>query len=162
MNANKISEAYIFDWGDTLMTDFPGEKLDMVYWEKVEAIKGALEALDHLSKINKIYVATGAPGTTPENIEAALARVNLSSYISDYFCKTKLGLNKPDPKFYQKILACTGFEPGQVTMVGDSLERDVLPCIKIGMKAIWYNPSNKVVPNSDVRQIACLSQLCGG
>jgi len=43
-------DVYLFDWGDTLMVDFPGVPGKMCNWDVVEAVDGAKEALEHLSK----------------------------------------------------------------------------------------------------------------
>ncbi len=64
-------DIYLFDWGDTLMVDFPGVPGKMCDWEIVEAVTGAKEALAALSKHAQIYIATGHfylfPSTLPEN-----------------------------------------------------------------------------------------------
>lgn len=41
---------YLFDWGDTLMVDFPNENVPMYLWENVAAVEGALEVLKNPRK----------------------------------------------------------------------------------------------------------------
>jgi len=55
-----MTKVYLFDWGDTLMVDFPQFTGKMCDWEKVEAVSGAKSTLKKLSKSSKIYIATGA------------------------------------------------------------------------------------------------------
>jgi len=46
---NKI-KAIIFDWGDTVMCDFPEYTGPMAYWPKVEVVPGIEKALQQLQK----------------------------------------------------------------------------------------------------------------
>jgi phosphoglycolate phosphatase-like HAD superfamily hydrolase len=90
---------YLFDWGDTLMVDFPDVIGKMCDWEVVKAVSGAKEALEVLSKHSQIYVATGAADSTELEIKLAFERVGLSQFISGSFCKANLGLSKGSPEF---------------------------------------------------------------
>lgn len=65
-------KVYLFDWGDTLMVDFPEAKGSMCDWDEVRAVDGAKEALAHLSKKHKIYIATGAAQSTEVQIKKHL------------------------------------------------------------------------------------------
>ncbi len=49
----------------------------------------------------------------------------------------KCGLMKPCKGFYQKALEESGASPEEVIMIGDSLEKDIIPAVEMGMKAIW-------------------------
>ncbi len=40
-----MTEVYLFDWGNTLMVDFPVVSGKMCDWETVEVVEGAEEAL---------------------------------------------------------------------------------------------------------------------
>ena len=115
-----MSKAYIFDWGDTLMVDFPDKKGRMMDWDFVEEIEGAGETLSYLSENAKIYVGTGAAKATSESIEAALKRVGLDKYVSGYFYPIEVGYEKPSREFYSAICNAIGLEKADVTMVGDS------------------------------------------
>lgn len=54
-------------------------------------------------------------------------------------------MRKADPSYYQKITDKLNVNPEQVTMVGDSLERDVHQALKVGIKAFWFNPNGNHV-----------------
>ena len=64
-----VINIYLFDWGDTLMVDFPDVIGKMCDWEIVKAVSGAKEALDVLSKHSQIYIATGAADSTELEIK---------------------------------------------------------------------------------------------
>jgi putative hydrolase of the HAD superfamily len=154
-----MTKAYLFDWGDTLMVDFPDKSGRMMDWDYVEEVEGASETLSRLSKGSKIYVATGAIQATSESIKGALKRVNLDKYVSGYFCPREIGHEKPSESFYIHICNSIGVDLADVTMVGDSLSRDVLPALDVGMQAVWLK-SKGVEENEDsIRSIKCLVEL---
>ncbi|KOE91138.1 hypothetical protein ACS91_07585, partial [Vibrio parahaemolyticus] len=64
-----MSKVYLFDWGDTLMIDFPDQIGKMCDWVNVQAVNGALQTLEALSKQNQIYVATNAADSTESDIK---------------------------------------------------------------------------------------------
>ncbi|MGR6831358.1 HAD family hydrolase [Aliivibrio wodanis] len=136
-----MRKAYLFDWGDTLMVDFPNTQGKMCDWETVQAVDGASKMLASLSqKGHLLYVATGADDSSVQDIELAFERVGLSQFISGYFCKSNLGLSKGSSEFYQRIADRLGVEPSQLTMVGDSLEKDIISAQEAGLNAVWFNP----------------------
>ncbi len=153
-------EVYLFDWGDTLMIDFPGVPGKMSDWEKVEAVPGAMEVLENLSKHAEIYVATGAADSTESDIERAFERVGLSQYISGYFCQSNLGVAKGSSDFLIAILAKLQKLPENVAMIGDSLTKDIEPAISAGIKPIWFSPGYKGTVPGNARIIDNLKELC--
>ncbi len=63
----------LFIWlGDTLMIDFPNEKVPMYLWENVAAVEGAVEALEKLRKEANCHVATNANDFNKVYIQKAL------------------------------------------------------------------------------------------
>jgi len=45
-------------------------------------------------------------------------------------------LNKPDPKFFERVIAEARCEPGEIAYVGDRIDNDVLPAAAAGMVPI--------------------------
>ncbi len=87
--------------------------------------------------------------------------MGLANYISGYFCKSNLGIEKGTPYFYEAIINQLGLKPSEVTMVGDSYEKDILPALEAGLGAIWYSAGAVNRPSDRVfRQISCLRELC--
>lgn len=150
---------YLFDWGDTLMVDFPDVTGKMCDWEVVKAVSGAKEALDVLSKNAQIYIATGAADSTELEIKLAFDRVGLSQFISGYFCKANLGLSKGSPEFLEAILAKLNISAVNVAMVGDNFEKDIEPAIAVGIQPIWFTQHNIETTPHNVKVINELSEL---
>ncbi len=155
-----MSEVYLFDWGDTLMVDFPGVPGKMCDWETVEAVDGAEEALEFIAKKAQIYIATGAADSTETDIKTAFIRVGLDKYITGYFCQANLGVGKGSPAFFVNILAALGADPEQVTMVGDNLEEDIEPAMVLGIKTVLLANEKSTTSENGVRTIVSLRELC--
>ena len=52
--------AIVFDWGDTVMRDFPEFKGPMTLWPRVEAVDGVTEALESLYQDTVCCLASNA------------------------------------------------------------------------------------------------------
>ncbi|OOE32202.1 hydrolase [Salinivibrio kushneri] len=152
-------DAYFFDWGDTLMVDFPETPGKMCNWEIVEAVDGAEEALSFLSKTVRIYIVTGAADSSESEIRQAFARVGLDQFVSGYFCYSNTGYSKGSPEFLPTILKQLGFTASRVAMVGDSLRKDIEPAAQIGIQPIWLTTDGTSAPES-TRFIRGLRELC--
>ncbi len=153
-----MSKVYLFDWGDTLMVDYKEQTGHMKDWTTVKEVDGALQTLKVLSVCAKVFVATGSPGTTPELMKLAFSRSNLADYIHGYFCPSNVGHDKPSAHFYQTIAARVNCDINDICMVGDNLQRDILPALAIGMSAIWLNANGDY--NTDgVNEISSLNEL---
>ena len=150
---------YLFDWGDTLMVDFPGVTGKMCDWEIVEAVTGAKETLEELSKQSKIYIATGAADSTELEIQQAFERVGLSQYITGYFCKTNLGLSKGSPAFLESILDKLKISSSSVAMVGDSLVKDIKPALATGIQPFWFTDKSIKLAPDNVKVIKQLNEI---
>ena len=120
-------EVYLFDWGDTLMVDFPGVPGKMCDWEIVEVVDGAYETLEYLSKSARTYIATGAADSSELNIQRAFERVGLSHFISGYFCQANLGFCKGAPEFLPAVLKKLDTPSSRIAMVGDNFEKGLVP-----------------------------------
>jgi putative hydrolase of the HAD superfamily len=153
-------DVYLFDWGDTLMVDTPGMDGKMCEWLVVSAVDGALPALQHLSKTAQICIATGAVDSSEEDVKKALARVGLHRYISTYYCPDNLGCAKGSPEFLATIVGCLDRPVERIAMVGDSLEKDIIPAAKIGMQTIWLSSQQHIEKPASTKIIGSLHELC--
>lgn len=153
-------KVYLFDWGDTLMVDFPGVPGKMCNWDHVESIDGAKETLEYLSQRAKIYIATGASDSTENEIKDAFNRAGLDHYITGYFCKANIGLLKGSREFLLAIISSLKIAKESAAMVGDSFEKDILPSASIGIKSFWLSNSSKIELPANCTKISNLRELC--
>lgn len=129
----------LFDWGDTLMRDFPGNTTPMADWPYVEALPGVNETLSQLQPNWRLFVASNADVSDEPDIHRALQRADLDKWFERVYCSRRMGVKKPDPQFFAIILNDLGVDPSQVIMVGDSFPSDVLGANASGLRAVWFN-----------------------
>jgi putative nucleotidyltransferase with HDIG domain len=118
----------------------------MVDWAQVQAIPGAVDALQVLRSSYRLAVATNASDSTAAEILAALEGAGFGKSVTDAFTAGDLGVSKPDRAFFELILQDLDCDAAEVVMVGDSYEQDVLGAATAGLRAVWYNPEGKACP----------------
>ncbi len=154
---------FLFDWGDTLMVDFPDQHGKMCDWERVELVTGAEKILEILSRHAAVYIATGAVDSSEADIQKAFVRAGISQHITGYFCYENLGIGKGTPAFFHAILDRLGTDAPCVAMVGDSLEKDIIPASKAGMFSYWLTSELPAAPPDlpeNTIVISSLYELC--
>jgi putative hydrolase of the HAD superfamily len=140
----------LFDWGDTVMRDYPEIITPMVEWETVEVVEGIPDVLAYLhSSGRRIVLATSAAISGENQIRGALARGGLDSYFSRIYCFKNTKLPK-DVAFYRHILNDLGISASDALMVGDGFEKDVQVPNSLGIFAVWFNPRTAETRKSDL------------
>ena len=145
MNDNPAELRYstiLFDWGDTVMRDYPERTTPMVEWETVEVVEGIADVLAYLHASGRwIVLATSAAISDEEQIRGALARGGLDSYFSHIYCFKNTHLPKGE-EFYHSILNDLSISASDVLMVGDGFEKDIQVPNTLGIFAVWFNPKS--------------------
>jgi len=132
----------LFDWGDTVMRDYPEITIPMVEWERVEVIQGITEVLAYLrSTGRRMVLATSAAISDEGQIRGALRRGGLDIYFSSIYCFKNTNLPKNEA-FYRYILNDLGLSASEVLMVGDGFEKDIQIPNTLGIFAVWFNPKS--------------------
>jgi FMN phosphatase YigB (HAD superfamily) len=130
----------LFDWGDTVMRDYPERTTPMVEWESIEVIEGIADVLAYLySTGRQIILATSAAISDEGQIRGALARGGLDSYFSRIYCFKNTQLPKGE-QFYRFILNDLSLPASDALMVGDGFEKDIQIPNTLGIFAVWFNP----------------------
>jgi putative hydrolase of the HAD superfamily len=135
----KKIKAIIFDWGDTLMRDFPELQGPMYLWEQNELIEGVSELLDAISGKYELCVATNAGDSNTESMIKALERVNIAHYFQYSFSSNDLGYKKPDVKFFTSICKHIGVLPENCVMIGNLYDKDIIGAKEAGMMTVFFN-----------------------
>ena len=133
------TKAIIFDWGDTVMYDFPEYTGPMAYWPKVEVVPGIEKALQQLQKDFICCLASNAVDSDAGLMGLALSRVNLRQYFQYLFTSRELKYQKPDPAFYREILRRVNLQPEQCIAVGNNYQKDIVPAKSVGIHTIWLS-----------------------
>jgi putative hydrolase of the HAD superfamily len=145
-----INRCLLFDWGGTLMQDWPEFSGPMVGWPRVEAIAHAAGVLAKLHESWILALATNAVNSNEEQIWAALRRVGLDCFLDKVYCYRKIGHKKPSPEFFSYVLNDLVFDPSNVFMVGDGFDSDVMGAVRCGIRAIWLNEQSDEERNTDM------------
>ena len=133
----------LFDWGDTVMRDYPERTTPMVEWDEVEVVDGIAQVLSYLHASGRqIILATSASISDEDQIRGALARGGLDPYFSRIYCFKNTNLPK-GPAFYRHILNDLNVPASEVVMIGDGFEKDVQAANNLGIFAIWFNPRSE-------------------
>jgi len=133
----------LFDWGDTLMVDIPGQTGPMHEWDRVEIVPNADGCMRELARRFPLYLATNAKDSSKEDIKKAFALVNLEKYLMDVFCFREIQAMKPSQYFFQYVFKKTNLRAGELVLIGDDLEKDFLGAKKYGINAILFDPRDE-------------------
>jgi HAD superfamily hydrolase (TIGR01509 family) len=152
--------AVVFDWGDTLMRDlgFPGP---MVNWPRVEAMKGAAEALEAISEEMICCVASNAGDSDAELMGQALERVGMRRFFRYLWTSRELGAAKPERAFFEAILERLGLPAGACVYVGNDLEKDIVPARAVGMRTVWVAAGGREAAVAADAVLGAMGELVG-
>lgn len=156
----------VWDWGDTLMRDIPGQLGPMAGWPEVWAMPGARDALEALSGCPVQAVATNAADSSGDDVATALERVGLRRFLTHFFTSGELGSSKPAPEFFLAVAKRLDLSPEVLLAVGNDLKKDVEPAKAVGMTTVLVSrePSPDPSGSADlvVPDLHHLCTLLGG
>lgn len=107
-----------------------------------DLIPGALDFCRHLAELGCMLAIVTNGAAVAQRGRYALS--GLGEWIPHLFISQELGVNKPDPLFFDHV--CRNLEitdRAQAVVVGDSLSSDILGGNRAGIDTIWYNPHMK-------------------
>ncbi|HEV2127435.1 MAG TPA: HAD family hydrolase [Thermomicrobiales bacterium] len=73
-------------------------------------------------------------GNQGEGVDEQIASLDLGAEVIG--TSGLWGAAKPDPAFFQRVCDELNLQPGQIVLVGDRLDNDVLPAMEFGMQAV--------------------------
>lgn len=120
--------------------------------ELAQALAGPCAVL-RKARANKLI--TGLASNTPLPgfcHDLTLARLGLGDLLSFRCYSYELGLRKPDSEFFLHCLQAAGVAPREAIMLGDSLEADIRPASRLGMRTLQVTASNRDSEAEAIRQ----------
>ena len=107
-----------------------------------DLIPGAEEFCAHLVEMGcRLAIVTNGAAAAQRG---RYVRSGLGKYIPEVFISQELGVNKPDPLFFDCVCRNMGItDRAAAVVVGDSLSSDILGGNRAGIDTVWYNPHNK-------------------
>jgi 2-haloacid dehalogenase len=124
---SEFNEKYQLTLGDTIV--YCDDSLNIV-----RALKG---------KVKQYAVSNGTVVAQTKKLD----RSKLGEQMDGIFLSEKLGVEKPDPAFFDRVFSEIGvYDRSTVMIVGDSLTSDIRGGMNAGIRTCWYNPPGKPVP----------------
>lgn len=90
------------------------------------------EVLGHLSGKYKI----GILGQYDDELKKVLDENNMLGFFSFTETQERYSLTKPDPRYFEQILKHASVDPEDSLMVGDRIDKDIIPAKMLGMKTV--------------------------
>ncbi len=107
--------------------------------DAIEPMAGASECLTALvDRGIKCHVLTNGPSDSQRR---RLSRLGFVPFLDNVFVSEELGAFKPDPAVFAATVDRIGRPPNQILVVGDDLNRDILPARKAGLHAVHFAPA---------------------
>lgn len=97
------------------------------------------------------------------NIQTVLREFGLDGIFSKIIESAVVGIRKPDPRIFTLGVEALGLKPEEVIVVGDSIDKDIIPARDAGCHTVWFkgegwtdDPVDVTIPEKIVTD---LSQL---
>ena len=78
----------------------------------------------------------GIAGQYGKDILELLEKHSVLDCFAYRFTQDDFSITKPDPRYYEQILKKCGVDPKESIMVGDRIDKDVIPARQLGMKTV--------------------------
>ena len=106
----------------------------------------------------RVAVVANQPAIRTEELKRAGIEADL------IVMSEELGIAKPDPRFYERVVELTRSAPADIAYVGDRVDNDVIPSAAAGIHAIWirrgpWGVIGELPPGIPVTIVASLDEL---
>ena len=78
----------------------------------------------------------GIAGQYGDEILSLLEERSILNCFAHRLTQDDFSITKPDPRYYEQIAQSLGVDPHQCIMVGDRIDKDIIPAKQVGMKTI--------------------------
>ncbi|GAA4082812.1 HAD family hydrolase [Actinomadura miaoliensis] len=100
----------------------------------------AVTAMHRLTQLGRsLSVASNTEADRPR--DKPLAAAGVTPLLMGVLQSHQLGIKKPDPRFFAKIITTFGYLPQHICYVGNRLDKDVLPALQARMRAVLVAPA---------------------
>ncbi len=134
----KLQLAYLSDKGslrigsDRLST-LHQQLLQHLYEDVGHTVSRSRRVLQHLHERFPLALVSNFYG----NMTTVLREFSLLPLFSAVIESAVVGVRKPDERIFKMGVQALRLEPGEVVVVGDSYDKDILPAHAIGCQTVW-------------------------
>ena len=72
------------------------------------------------------------------NIATVLREFSLDGIFQHIVESAVVGIRKPDPRIFTLGVEALGLDPSEVVVVGDSIDKDIIPARQAGCHTVWF------------------------
>jgi HAD superfamily hydrolase (TIGR01549 family) len=98
-----------------------------------------IDVLEDLKKDHVLVLVANIDCFTKDII----TKFNLQNYFNHIYLSCDVGMLKANPEFFKNILKDIELNPEDVAMIGDSIDSDMIPSSKAGIKTILLDRMNR-------------------
>lgn len=107
--------------------------LNDVYNKTVETTEKSVEVLKQIAQLYPMVLVSNFYG----NVSTVLKEFGFAGLFKDVVESAVVGIRKPDKRIFQLGVQRLGMEPSEVTVVGDSHDKDIVPAHDAGCRTVW-------------------------
>jgi putative hydrolase of the HAD superfamily len=104
--------------------------------------KAAAANVRLLANLAAREIELGVVSNACGNVQNLCDDFGYTPFLSVIVDSRRVGFCKPEPAIFLHAVEKLGHAPGEIMMVGDSFERDIVPAKKIGMKTGWLHDTD--------------------
>lgn len=108
--------------------------LESLYNDVKNETERSREVLEKISEKRQMVLVSNFYG----NIEVVLKEFHLDHLFTTVIESAVVGIRKPDPRIFTLGVKALNMKSDNVTVVGDSFDKDIIPAKKAGCHAIWF------------------------
>ena len=148
-----------YDEGTMSPADYWSRVLDAEVGDRLDAIE-AVDVASWSHPYEETFVLArrlAADGTRlallsncPEPMAVAIDQMSWTDLIPDRFYSCRLGVTKPDPAAYRKVLTALGAGPAEVTVVDDR-PPNVAAAAAVGLRALLFTDPATLAADLDLQ-----------
>lgn len=140
-------------------------------WQKrkppLKLTQGLENEVREISRDFKIGIA----GQYGKEVLELLERHSILNCFAYHFTQDDFSITKPDPRYYEQILKKCGVDPKESIMVGDRIDKDIIPAKQLGMRTIlvraglYRNQQPRIpfeIPDLELQSVSGLAKAVVG
>lgn len=114
--------------------DYLSPLLDDLYSRTQAETRKSREVLLRLKEQYPMVLVSNFYG----NIQTVLGEFGLDGVFSQIIESAVVGVRKPDPRIFSLGVEALGLKPDEVVVVGDSIDKDIVPARQAGCHTVWF------------------------
>lgn len=136
-------------------------------WQKLRPPLKLSQGIDEEVKAISRNFKLGIAGQYGKEILDILESNSILDCFEYHLTQDDFSVTKPDPRYYEQITKAIGVNPEQCIMVGDRIDKDVIPAKELGMKTIRVrvglhrNQEPRIpseIPDAELKSVRGLSE----